>query len=125
MHSSRMLTVRCSGRLIWRWWCLPGGVGVCLGQGCLPWGGVGVSARGGGGGVCPSASLSQFGIPLPVFLLKRPSYVLNSFVFLTLVLIWLSSSLSENEVFNLLTRSLTRSVTFTWAVSRLLQISVI
>ena len=94
------------------------GKGVCLGEGlgCLP---------GGGGGVCPSASLSQFGIPLPVFLLKGPSYVLNSFVFLTLVLIWLSSSLSENEVFNLLTRSLTRSVTFTWAVSRLLQISVI
>ena len=87
-----------------------------------------MSAWGRGGGVCPvcpSGSLSQFGIPLPVFLLKGPSYVLNSFFFLTLVLIWLSSSLSENEVLNLLTRSLTRSVTFTWAVSRLLQISVI
>ena len=64
MHSSRMLTVRCSGRL-WG----GGGVGVCLGgvsaqMGCLPRGGVswgwGVSAQGGVcivGGVCRGGCL--------------------------------------------------------------------
>ena len=41
MHSSRMRTVRCSGRLLEGAVCLPEGRG-----GCLP-GGVGVSAQGG------------------------------------------------------------------------------
>ena len=61
MHSSRMYTVRCSGR---PWWCLTGGVstgGVCPG-GCLP---RGVSAQSGclprGVSVCQGVCLPARG----------------------------------------------------------------
>ena len=86
MHSSRMCTVRCSGRLLWRdcvcpggclakgQWCLPGGVcpdawGGCLPRGCLPGGclpRVGVCPWGvvsdqlhRGGGVCQTPPVNR------------------------------------------------------------------